>query len=308
MREHELFHRHPANPIIRPRDLPYPCDCVLNPAAHVVDGEVLLLLRVIDQLGSSHITVARSQDGVGNWRIESTPLLAPTDLDLPFEAYGCEDPRLTYLADRGEYVITYVGYSPLGAGVCIATTKDFRSVDRWGLVVAPNNKDASILPRKVAGMYWMVNRPTLGALEHVWVSESEDLVHWGRPRCIIEERGGPWWDGDKVGGGPPPIETPDGWLLIFHGVKSTSHGPVYRVGLALLDLNDPGKVIARVPHWVFGPKEPYESAGFIPGVVFPTGTVQKGEDLWLYYGAADTRVALATAPMADLLQALREHG
>ena len=320
MIQHELFTRHQANPIISPSDIPYPCDCVCNPAAHLVGDDVLLLLRVIDQEGSSHITVARSRDGVTDWRIEDRPFIAPDDVsarwplargaeyDASFEAYGSEDPRVVFLADRGEYAVTYTGYSSLGAGVCIATTRDFRDVTRFGLVLSPNNKDASLFPRRIGGRYWMLHRPALGDMEHIWLVESEDLIHWGRPWMILSERGGPWWDGDKVGGGPPPIETPDGWLVIFHGVKGTSHGPIYRAGLALLDLDDPRKVIRRLPRWVFGPKEPYESTGFIPGVVFPTGTVQKGDDLYLYYGAADTRVALATTRIQTLLDALKEEG
>lgn len=320
MIEHELFTRHELNPIISPRDLPYPCDCVCNPAAHLVGDDVLLLLRVIDQEGSSHITVARSRDGITEWRIEDHPLIAPNDVaarwplsvkaeyDTSFEAYGSEDPRVVYLEDREEYVIAYTGYSSLGAGVCLATTKDFQTVNRFGLVLSPNNKDASVFPRRIGGKYWMLHRPALGDMEHIWLVESQDLIHWGRPWMIINERGGPWWDGDRVGGGPPPIETPDGWLLIYHGVKSTSHGPIYRVGLALLDLDDPRKVIRRLPRWVFGPKEPYESTGFIPGVVFPTGTVMKGDDLYLYYGAADTRIGLATTKIQTLLDALKEEG
>ena len=320
MLEHELFTRHSLNPIISPSDLPYPCDCVCTPAAHIVGDDVLLLLRVIDQEGSSHITVARSKDGVTDWRIEDHPLIAPNDVsarwplthraefDTSFEAFGSEDPRVVYLEDRGEYVIAYTGYSSLGAGVCLATTTDFEHVNRFGLVLAPNNKDASVFPRRIGGKYWMLHRPALGDMEHIWLVESEDLIHWGRPWMIINERGGPWWDGEKVGGGPPPIETPDGWLLIYHGVKGTSHGPIYRVGLALLDLEDPRKVIRRLPRWVFGPKEPYESTGFIPGVVFPTGTIIRGDDLHLYYGAADTRIGLATTKIQTLLDALKEEG
>ena len=203
MIEHELFTRSSLNPILSPSDMPYPCDCVCNPATHLVNDEVLMLIRVIDQEGSSHITVARSKDGLTNWRIEDRPLLAPNDaraarpfaaspFDAPFEAYGCEDPRLTYLADRNEYVIAYTGYSSLGAGVCLATTTDFQSVNRFGLVLSPNNKDASVFPRKINGRYWMMHRPALGDMEHIWLVESEDLIHWGHPWCIIEERGGPW--------------------------------------------------------------------------------------------------------------------
>ncbi len=313
MLEHELFDRHPRNPIINPHDIPYPCDCVCNPAAHIVDGEVLLLLRVLDQEGSSHITVARSKDGVTDWRIEYMPLLAPglhepDEEEMPYETWGCEDARITYLAERGEYVIAYTGYSPRGAGICLATTTDFRHVKRYGLVIAPNNKDAAVFPRKIGGKYWMLHRPMLGGQEHIWLTESEDLIHWGRPWCIIEERGGPWWDGDRVGAGPVPIETPEGWLLIYHGVKSTSHGPIYRVGLALLDLDDPRKVIKRLPFWVFGPKTDYEATGFIPGVVFPTGTVEMNGQLYMYYGAADTRIGLAVSTVQTLVDALNSEG
>lgn len=308
MIEHELFERSEFNPIIKPSDIPYPCDTVCNPGAVMFEGETLLLLRVIDQIGGSHITVARSQNGETDWRIADEPFLAPTDRNLPYEVYGCEDPRISFLEDRGEYVITYTGFSPLGAGVCIATTKDFVHVERFGLTLAPNNKDASIFPRKINGRYFMLHRPALGSMEHIWLAESEDLVHWGKPWMIIEERGGPWWDGEKVGGGPPAIETPDGWLVIFHGVQQTSHGPIYRVGCALLDLNDPRKVIRRLPRWIFGPKASYESSGLIPGVVFPTGAIVNGDDIRLYYGAADTRIAMARGKVSTLLHALRESG
>lgn len=306
--EHELFERSPHNPLIKPSDIPYPCDCVCNPAAVRVDGETLLLLRVIDQVGASHLTVARSKDGETDWRIEDTPLLSPDDRGLSWESFGCEDPRVVFLEDRQEYAITYTGFSPLGAGICIATTTDFQTVKRLGLILPPNNKDGSLFPRQVDGKYLILHRPALGSVEHIWIAESENLIHWGRPAVIIEERGGPWWDGEKVGGGPPPIETPEGWLIIYHGVQQTSHGPIYRVGLALLDLEDPRKVIRRLPRWVFGPKTDYESSGLIPGVVFPTGTIVDGDDVRLYYGAADTRIAMATGKVSTLLAALREEG
>lgn len=308
MIEHELFERSTHNPLIKPSDIPYPCDCVCNPAAIKVNGETVLLLRVIDQEGSSHITVARSADGLTNWRIDDKPLLAPGDRDLVYETYGCEDPRVVYLEDRQEYAITYTGFSPLGASVCLALSKDFRTAHRLGLILPPNNKDGSLFPRQINGKYHILHRPALGSMEHIWVAESDNLIYWGRPWVIIEERGGPWWDGEKVGGGPPPIETAEGWLIIYHGVQQTSHGPIYRVGLALLELENPRKVIRRLPRWVFGPKAEYESTGLIPGVVFPTGTTVDGDDIRLYYGAADTRIAVAEGKISVLLDALRKEG
>jgi predicted GH43/DUF377 family glycosyl hydrolase len=303
----EMFVRSDHNPIITNREMPYPCNTVFNPGATTANGETLLLVRVDDRQGRSHLTVARSTDGVTDWRIEQEPLMHPRERGTPYEDYGCEDPRITRLDDMGKWIITYTAYSPMGAGVALAATEDFRSVDRYGLVLAPNNKDAAVFPRAIGGKYWMLHRPVAGDLEHVWLTESTDLVHWGHPWMVISERGGPWWDGYRVGAGTIPIETEEGWLVLYHGVKQFPAGPMYRTGLALLDLDDPRRLIARLPYWILGPHEPYETTGEVPNVVFPCGHVRKGDELRLYYGAADTTVCLATARVSELLEALREH-
>ena len=304
----ELFTRHPANPILTVKDIPFPCKAVCNPAACRIEGETVLLLRAIDLQDRSHLVVARSQDGVGGWQVEAEPLLSPGPNAAWYETLGCEDPRITYLPDRQEYVIAYVGASEYGAGVCLATTRDFRTVERLGLVIHPYDKDAALFPRKIGGRYFLLHRPSAGPLENVWLSESEDLRHWGAPQCVLREEDKPGWDSGKVGAGPPPIETPDGWLLIFHGVEQRENGWLYRVGLTLLDLDDPSKIIARLPHWAMEPREAYEIAEDRPGILFPTGTTLVDGVLSLYYGAADTSVAFATANAATLLQALREAG
>ena len=180
-------------------------------------------------------------------------------------------------------------------------------MSRLGLVIHPYNKDAALFPRKIGGRYLLLHRPTAGPLENVWLSESEDLRHWGNPVCVLREDQQPGWDSGKVGTGPTPIETPEGWLLIFHGVELEEKGWLYRVGLALLDLDDPSRIIAKAPNWVFGPMEPYELRGEKPGIVFPTGAVVQDGTLRLYYGAADTSVAVASARMDDLLQVLRNN-
>ena len=307
MYEREMLHRSERNPIITYRDMPYPCNSVLNPGATTFEGEALLLLRVEDMEGRSHLTVARSSDGITDWRIEKTPLLSPRDGNNPHEEFGCEDPRLTYLEDVDKWVIVYTAYSPFGPGIALATTSDFKSVERYGLILAPTNKDAAVFPRKINGKYWMLHRPAAGTIEHIWLTESTDLMHWGRPWCVIMERGGPWWDGYKVGANSIPIETEKGWLVLYHGVKMFSAGPCYRMGAALLDLDDPRKLIARLPHWIFGPKEDYEVAGDVPNVVFSNGHIQKGDDLYVYYGAADNVVCLATTTISELLSALDEY-
>ncbi len=302
----ELFERSPANPILQAGNMPFPCKAVCNPAACLVGGETVLLLRVVDNEDCSHLLVARSQDGIGGWRMQDPPLLSPGQGDAWYEALGCEDARITYLADEGVYVITYVGSSKQGVGVCLATTKDFKSVSRLGMVIHPYNKDAALFPRKVGGRYLLLHRPTAGPLENIWLSESEDLRHWGNPVCVLQEDQQPGWDSGKVGTGPTPIETPEGWLLIFHGVQLEQTGWLYRVGLALLDLDDPTRIIAKSPNWVFGPTAPYEMRGEKPGIVFPTGAVVQDGTLRLYYGAADTSVAVASARMDDLLRALQD--
>ena len=301
-RARELFVREPSNPILKASDMPFPCKAVCNPAAHLVDGEVLLLLRVISHEDKSYLHVARSADGVGGWRIEPTPLLSPDEGAGWYDNVGCEDPRITFVKERGEYVITYVGYSRYGAGVCIATTQDFQSVTRLGMVIHPYNKDAVLFPRKIGGKYRMLHRPTSGLLENIWISDSDDLIDWGSPRCVLEEAEAPGWDSGKVGAGPPPLETHDGWFLIFHGVMQVGNSWEYRFGLALLDKEKPHLLLRRWPEWVFEPQEPYEMRPDNPGVVFPTGMVIKDNRLLVYYGAADTTVALATADIDVLRQ------
>ena len=305
-RARELFQRHPANPILRPEDMPFPCKSVCNPGVCRFEGDVLLLLRVIGEDDRSHLHVARSRDGVTDWRIETTPLLSP-DIDAEwYDDQACEDPRLTYLEDRGEWIITYVGVSRFGAGVCLASTKDFQTVTRLGMAIHPYNKDATLLPRRVNGTYRLLHRPTAGPLENVWMSESEDLIHWGNPCCVLEEQDQPGWDSGKVGAGPPPFEVESGWVLIFHGVRRVDDAWEYSFGMALLEKDDPTRVLYRWPEWVFGPTAPYELRGDKPGIVFPTGVLLTDDTLSVYYGAADTCVALATAKR-ELLHTFRQE-
>jgi len=303
-----LFVRDPHNPILQAKDIDPRFKAVCNPGAHLVDGDVLLLLRGIDPDNHSHLHVARSADGVTNWRVEPEPLLSPLQPEHGwYDEWGCEDPRITYLDDLQCYVIVYVGWSRYGAGVCLATTTDFKTAKRLGMAIHPYNKDAALFPRKIDGKYRLLHRPTAGPLENIWVSESDDLVHWGNPKCVLEEADQPGWDSGKVGAGPPPIETPDGWLLIFHGVQQVDGGWLYRLGLALLDKDDPSRLIGRWPDWVFGPDAPYEFDGHKPGIVFPTGAVVKDGRLMVYYGAADTCIALTTASMAKIQVLDHEH-
>jgi beta-1,4-mannooligosaccharide/beta-1,4-mannosyl-N-acetylglucosamine phosphorylase len=302
---HGLFQRYQGNPIITASDLPYPGSAVFNPGAVLVGDETLLLLRIEDMRGISHLTVARSSDGIGGWRIEPEPLLAPNG-DAPYDALGVEDPRITHLEEDGRWAIAYTAYSEYGPAVALATTEDFKSVNRLGLVLSPNNKDAALFPRRFNGRYVMLHRPVFMETEHIWVAHSPDLRHWGEPTCILTERFPGWWDGTRVGAGAPPIETPDGWLLIYHGVKQAATGPIYRLGVAISNLDFPDHVIYRTEGWSLAPHESYERYGDVPNVVFTCGAVVKGDEVWVYYGAADTCVCLATAKLADLVECAKD--
>lgn len=307
----ELFKRHPANPILTSADWPYPANSVFNAGAtRLQDGETLLLVRVEDRRGVSHFTVARSSDGVSNWRIESTPSMQPEPEAHPEEIWGLEDPRIVWLAELGQYAITYTSYSRIGPLVSLALTRDFKTFERRGPIMPPEDKNAAFFPRKFAGRWALIHRPVphiQGNRADMWLSFSPDLKHFGDHMVLLEAREGPIWDAGKIGLSPPPIETPEGWLIIYHGVRQTPAGALYRLGLALLDLEDPRKVTHRGEEWVFRPEESYELLGDVDNVVFPAGVVldDSGQELRMYYGAADTTMALATAKVADLLDWLR---
>jgi len=300
----ELFRRHPANPLITAATLPYRSNAVFNPGAARVGGDTILLARVEDLRGISHLLVARSTDGVTDWRFDEPPLLvAEPDLH-PEEIWGCEDPRLTWHPELDKWSIAYTAYSRRGPLVSLALTRDFTTVERLGPVMPPEDKDAALFPRRFDGRWAMLHRPSpLRGNAHIWISYSPDLRHWGDHSLLLEARDGAWWDAGKIGLGPPPLETPEGWLLCYHGVHATSAGPIYRIGLALLDLDNPHRVLHRVDEWVMGPSASYEIHGDVNKVVFPNGWVHDPltDQLSMYYGAGDTVIALATAKLADVL-------
>ena len=298
----DLFKRYPHNPIISAKDLPYEVNSVFNPGATIHQGNVLLLVRVEDKRGISHITLARSKDGFGNWEMNDEPFITPSRDE--YTEYGVEDPRVTYLFEEDLYAITYTAYSRLGPMVCLSLTKDFKTKEDLGIVLPPENKDACLFPERIGGRWAMLHRPVPSGNHppHIWISFSPDLRHWGDHKVVIKCRKGGWWDSQRIGAGPPPIKTPKGWLLLYHGVKGTVSGPIYRVGLALLDLKEPYKVLYRSQEWVFGPQEPYEMAGDVGKVVFPCGWVLLDDQIILYYGAADTSICAATGSLSQILK------
>jgi predicted GH43/DUF377 family glycosyl hydrolase len=310
----ELFRRHSGNPILTANDWPYPAHTVFNAGATLLpSGETLLLVRVEDRRGISHLTAARSRDGISSWIIDPEPTFLPDPENYPEEAWGIEDPRITWAEELGQYVVAYTAFSTSGPLVSLALTRDFRTFERQGAIMPPEDKDAALFPTRISGRWALLHRP-IGNYPannaNIWISFSPDLKHWGDHSVVIEARRGAWWDARKVGLSPPPIETPEGWLVIYHGVRDTPAGALYRLGLALLDLENPRLVIRRGDEWVFGPEDACERVGDVSDVVFPCGVTLKQEtgEIFLYYGAADTSVALATGNIAQIVDWLKSTG
>ncbi len=307
----ELFHRHKLNPILTAADWPYPANSVFNPAATLLpDGSTLLLCRVEDRRGLSHFCAARSVNGVDEWQIDPQPTLMPDPDNYPEELWGIEDPRITYLPELERYAVVYTAYTRDGPGVALALTRDFHEFERYGVIMPPEDKDAALFPHRI-GNYWaLIHRPVSGPRAHMWISYSADLRHWGSHKLMMDARRGAWWDANKIGLSPPPIETAEGWLVIYHGVRQTAAGAIYRLGMALFDLHTPEHCLKRGDEWFLRPEEPYELQGDVGNVVFPCGytIAGDGDTIHLYYGAADTSIAMATGSVTAMLDWLERHG
>jgi predicted GH43/DUF377 family glycosyl hydrolase len=306
----ELFHRYNKNPLLTAADWPYPVHSVFNPAATLLpDGTTLLLCRVEDRRGHSHLCAARSQNGIDKWLIDPQPTLLPDPENFPEEQWGIEDPRITFVPELDHYAIVYTAFTRDGPGVALALTKDFRHFERCGLIMSSDDKDAALLPHRIDGFWALIHRPVSATHAHMWMSYSANLHHWGSDKLMLKARRGAWWDANKIGLSIPPIETPHGWLVIYHGVRQTASGSLYRIGLALFDLHAPDRCIKRGDEWIFGPQESYELYGDVNNVVFPCGgtIAPDGDTLRLYYGAADTSIALATGSIQEMITWLEKQ-
>lgn len=240
----------------------------------------------------SHLRLARSRDGV-NFVIDDKPFIVP---DTRYEEFGCEDARIARIDDT--WYINYSAVSSLGISTALATTTDFVTVEKKGLILCPDNRDVCFFPQKVGGRYLALTRPAPCHFGHaeIWICESPDMLHWGNHRHLLG-RSGDDWDAHKSGGGAPLIKTERGWLEIYHGVDVNLR---YCLGALLLDSDDPTKILAKSPVPLLEPVAPYEREGFFGNVVFTCGALVRDETLHIWYGAADECVALATMPMDAL--------
>ena len=214
-----------------------------------------MIARVEDLRGISHLAVARSANGVDGWTIAPEPLLAPLP-GVESEQWGFEDPRVVWLPELERWSITCTAYGPPGPAVYLALTTDFRTVERHGVIKRAEDKNAALLPERIDGKWILFHRPSEGAVTgsggEIVLSRSADLISWSTPEQVLAPRAGAWWDSRRIGIGPPPLRTEHGWLILYHGVKDTVSGALYRVGIALADLAEPTRVTHRMPGWVFG--------------------------------------------------------
>ncbi|MFA6598192.1 MAG: glycosidase [Ignavibacteriaceae bacterium] len=306
----ELFHRNKLNPILTANNWPYPINSVFNAGATLLpDGTTLLLCRVENRSGLSHFCVARSANGIDGWQIDLQPTLLPDPENYPEEKWGIEDPRITFVEELKKYAVVYTAFTRDGPGVALALTEDFHTFERHGIIMSPEDKDAALLPHRIGGHWALIHRPVSAPRAHMWISYSPDLIHWGSHKLMMDARKGAWWDANKIGLSAPPIETPEGWLVIYHGVKQSCGGCIYRLGLALFDLNKPEICLKRGNEWIFSPEEPYEQRGDVGNVVFPCGYTigPDGDAINIYYGAADTCISLAAGSIKEMLSWLEQH-
>ncbi|WP_026961432.1 glycoside hydrolase family 130 protein [Alicyclobacillus herbarius] len=244
----------------------------------------------------SYLRIARSRDG-RHFQVDEDPFLFP---QTEQETFGVEDPRITQIGDT--YYITYSAVSAHGVGVMLASTQDFQSVRRHGMILAPENKDVVIFPERIQGKYYCLHRPVPSSTgsPDIWLAESPDLSHWGNHRHLMGCRKG-HWDSHRLGAGVPPLKTERGWLELYHAADQDAR---YCMGAVLLDINDPARILARSRQPILVPEADYETNGFFGNVVFPCGALRQGDRLQVYYGVADTSMACVEIPLQTIFDSL----
>ena len=298
--------RYSQNPII-PRNAIPRANSIFNSAAVTFGDAFAGVFRVDDRQRLMNLHVGKSKDGI-NWDIAHDPIEWKFDDPELATFLHRYDPRVVWLEDR--YYITWCnGYH--GPTIGIGYTFDFEDFHFVENAYLPYNRNGVLFPRKVNGMYGMFSRPSDTGhtpFGDIFYSESPDMIHWGKHRFVLGPKG--WtWQSTKTGAGPTPIETDEGWLLIYHGVLTSCNGYVYSMGAVLLDLDQPWKVIARCAPYLMSPQTLYECVGDVPNVVFPCAALydQPSGKIAIYYGAADTVTGLAFAQIDELIDYIKAN-
>lgn len=258
--------------------------------------------------GKARLHVGSSQDGL-TWDLVDEEIQWKDELGNLYQPYYAYDPRVVLLDDT-YYIVWCSDFG--GASLGFGMTKDFKEFVRLENPFIPFNRNGVLFPRKIHGNYVMLSRPSDSGhtpFGDVFLSESPDLVYWGKHRRVMKSGGSGWWQSTKIGAGAVPIETTEGWLLFYHGVTTTCNGLVYSMGAAILDIDQPSKVLYRTREYLLTPEKPYETTGFVPNVTFPCATLCDAETgrIAIYYGAADTYVAVAYTQIDELLSYIKNN-
>jgi len=299
----DIVYRWEGNPIITIEDFSFKCSDIRNAGAVKVDGEYILLVTIQGLEGHYSIYTARSTDGY-HFEMDDGPFMAPSREEefRIYEELGVLDARVVPL--DGSYYISYSALGLHGYRLGLARTDNFRTAQRIGLVSEPDTKGGSLFPRKIGGRYVRLERPREGS--SIWITYSEDLEYWGWSEVVMTPRAG-FWDSDRIGVAVPPMEIDQGWLLIYYGAKQTSAGPLYRLGAAILDSEDPSKVIGRTNIPILSPREEYERIGDVPNIVFSCGAIVEPDDeVKLYYGAANSCICVGTTKVQEIVRICKE--
>lgn len=296
-----LINRFKKNPILTKQDIPYPVATVHNAGVIKFKDKYIMIFRSHKLNGRSILGKAESEDGF-NFTADEKPFMVPATEGIfkEYEEYGIEDPRIIFL--DGEFLITYSAYSRNGVRIGLAKTKDFQTIQRISLITEADYRNVVIFPEKINGLYARLDRPHSEISPwSIWISYSPDLIYWGESKLIMK----PCqyhWDEMKIGPGAPPIKTPRGWLNIYHGVFPTMDGCIYRLGVALHDIEDPSVIIAVGDDWILQPEEPYEITGYVHNVVFTCGAIPEEDgSVKIYWGAADSVMCVGTAIIEELV-------
>ncbi|MBN2280683.1 MAG: glycoside hydrolase family 130 protein [Candidatus Marinimicrobia bacterium] len=281
---------------------------IYNSAVLPVDGEFAGVFRGDQKNGRATLFFGRSKDAL-KWEIGPDPINWVDEKGNPKPISYGYDPRFVEIENR--YYITWCD-DMHGASIGLGKTEDFKTFVRLPNPLMPFNRNGVLFPRKIKDKYLLLSRPSDSGhtpFGDIFISESPDMVHWGNHQWLMGKGGQGWWQGTKIGAGPVPIETTEGWLLFYHGVSGTCNGFVYSFGAVLLDIDNPGKVLYRTRDYLLTPEKDYETVGFVPNVAFPCANICDADTgkIAIYYGAADTYTALAFTQADELLDYMKKN-
>lgn len=292
--------RNNKNPLITKDRLSFRANSIFNAGATKYNDEYILLCRVELPIGRSTFSLATSKNGI-DFILSDKPVLTPEDHTeySEYVSWGIEDARITKIENR--YLLTYTGYSKYNPVVILSETTNFKDFKIHGPISEASNKDCAIFPEKINGYYWKVDRPEADNRRDIWIGKSPDLIHWGDYSVLMEPSQGTW-EANKIGGSTPPIKTKEGWLMLYHGVRGFGISSLYKLGVVLLDLENPRKVIGKSVNPILTPQEDYERTGDVGNVVFANGWIEEENgDVKIYYSGADMNICLAETTIDYLL-------